>query len=404
MKLHAPLPHLLFLSVFIAAPGGTTFAAAPKAPQSAFKFRTQALIFDYNEACEVADFNKDGHPDISAGEFWYAGPKFDEKRPVRIVGSFSPEYRENNGEHAFDVDRDGWIDIVSGSFMPTEIFWYRNPGKDGLDSGKLWEKRRLVDTQYKCNEASLFHDLDGDGRPEFIVNSWKDDNPLMAWRFGKDADGQPALLPITIGVSAPQSNGHGQGFGDINGDGREDIIFKNGWYERPEKDAMAQPWKVHNDWEFPHACVPMLVADMDKDGKNDVIWADGHNYGMFWEQQKPGGQDGSTNWRHITIDRQYSQLHTMIWADLDNDGQNEIVTGRRLRAHCGKDPGDNEPPVVLAFQWDATRKSFKRHILAEGAGCGLLIRIADLNKDGKNEIVSASKAGTFILWNEGKTK
>ena len=45
---------------------------------------------------------------------------------------------------------------------------------------------------------------------------------------------------------------------DINGDGREDIIFKNGWYERPEKDAMAQPWKVHNDWEFPHACVPML--------------------------------------------------------------------------------------------------------------------------------------------------
>jgi hypothetical protein len=92
----------------------------------------------------------------------------------------------------------------------------------------------------------------------------------------------------------------------------------------------------------------------------------------------------------------------MTWADLDGDGKQEIVTGRRLRAHCGKDPGDNEPPVVLCFQWDAKGKTFKRHLLAEGAGCGLTIRIADLNKDGKPEIVSASKAGTFILWNDGK--
>lgn len=370
------------------------------APPSAYKFRVQALVFDYNEACDVADYNKDGNLDVSAGEFWFAGPKFDEKRPLRVVGSFSPEYRENNGEHAFDADGDGWMDVVSGSFLPTEVFWYRNPGKEGLDSGKLWDKHRLVDTQYKSNEASLFHDLDGDGKPEFIVNSWKDDNPLMAWRFSKGADGQPCLLPITIGTGAPQSNGHGQGFGDINADAREDIIFKNGWYERPDKDVLVQPWKVHNDWEFPHACVPMLVTDVDGDGRNDIIWADGHGYGIYWEQQKAPSADGSTNWRHNTIDRQYSQLHTMTWADLNNDGQREIVTGRRLRAHCGKDPGDNEPPVVLAYAWDAASKTFKRHLLAEGPGCGLVIRIADLDKDGKSEIVSASKAGTFILWNE----
>lgn len=381
----------------LALPAG---AQQKNSPSSAFKFRVQSLVFDFNEACAVADYNNDGNLDVSAGEFWYPGPKFDDKRPLRIVGSFAPEYRENNGEHAFDVDADGWMDIVSGSFLPTEIYWYRNPGKDGLAAGKLWDKRSLVDTQFKSNEASVFHDLDGDGTPEFIVNSWKDDNPLMAWKFAKKADGQPGLLPVTIGVGAPQSNGHGQGFGDVNGDTREDIIFKNGWYERPDKDAMIQPWKLHNDWEFPHACVPMLVTDVDGDGRNDIIWADGHGYGIFWEQQKAPAADGSTNWRHITIDRQYSQLHTMTWADLNNDGKREIVTGRRLRAHCGKDPGDNEPPVVLAYAWDSASKTFKRHLLAEGAGCGLVIRIADLDKDGKNEIISASKAGTFILWNE----
>lgn len=395
MKPNPALPFTLALAVMLPA----AFAAPPAATSAAYKFRVQPLAFDYNEACDVADFDKDGHPDVCAGEFWFPGPKFDEKRPLRVVGSFAPEYRENNGEHAYDVDGDGWVDVVSGSFLPTQVFWYRNPGKEGLASGKLWEKRCLVDTQYKSNEASLFHDLDGDGQPEFIVNSWKDDNPLMAWRFGKGGDGEPVLLPVTIGAAAPQSNGHGQGFGDINGDGREDVIFKNGWYERPAENFMTQPWAVHNDWQFPHACVPMLVTDVDGDGRNDIIWSDGHGYGIFWEQQKLPASDG-TNWRHHTIDRQYSQLHTMTWADLDNDGQREVVTGRRLRAHCGKDPGDNEPPVVLAYVWDAGSKTFKRHLLAEGAGCGLVIRIADLNQDGKSEIISASKAGTFVLWNE----
>jgi len=82
----------------------------------------------------------------------------------------------------------------------------------------------------------------------------------MAYRFGRDSQGVPILIPWVIQPGAPFVNGHGIGFGDINGDGREDIIYGNGWYERPV-DATSRPWKRHADWTYPQASAPMIVVN-----------------------------------------------------------------------------------------------------------------------------------------------
>src|SRR5687767_3651609 len=117
----------LVLAMLVAAPDVMTGAANPKkaAKQQApgLKFRVQQLHLDNNEGCAVADYNKDGHLDISAGEFWYAGPDFTAKAPLRKLEVFGEDYLTNNSEHAYDVDADGWIDIVSGSFRDTELSW-----------------------------------------------------------------------------------------------------------------------------------------------------------------------------------------------------------------------------------------------------------------------------------------
>ncbi len=376
---------------------------AKKKGTGGLKWRVQQLNVDNNEGCAVADFDKDGHLDISAGEFWYRGPDFKEKIPLRKLEPFGKDYLSSCGEHAYDVNGDGWPDIVSCAFMDPKIYWYENPGPEGLKKGELWKKHVLIDTGLLQNEWNDMRDMDGDGVPEFIIDSWNEANPMMVYKFAKNDAGEPILKPWVIHEGGTGTNGHGFGYGDLNGDGREDILFGLGWYERPAGDPTKEQWKLHSDWNFPHASTPMIVTDLNGDGKKDIIWGHGHNYGLWWEEPMDKNKDGSTNWRHHLIDDRFSQAHALVWEDIDNDGQPELITGRRVRAHSGNDPGDNEPGCLYYYKWDKAKQKFQKFTIAEnGPGSGLQIRVADLNGNGWKDIVVAGKSGTYILWNEGK--
>ena len=386
-----------------AAPKTAPKAAAKKAAAPTLKFRVQQLHVDNNEGLAVADFDRDGKLDVSAGEFWYAGPDFKTKRPLRKLEPFGKDYMTNCGEHTHDVNGDGFPDIVTGAFMDTKVYWYENPGAAVRTTDALWKQHVLVDTKLAQNEWTDFRDLDGDGQPEYVVNSYGPANALMAYRFGRDAAGAPVLLPWMIQPGAPFVNGHGIGFGDINGDGLEDILYGNGWYERPKTGATTTPWKRHADWTFPHASTPMIVVDLSGDGRNDFIWGHGHNYGLYWEERRDDNKDGSTNWRHYQIDDKVSQNHALVWEDLDRDGQPDLITGRRVRAHSGNDPGDNEPGCLYFYKWNRAERRFSKHLIVDGGpGTGLQIRLADFDGNGWKDIAVAGKSGTHILWNDGK--
>lgn len=354
------------------------------------KFEKRLLAIDPNEACAIADYNNDGHLDFSAGRNWYAGPDF-VARPLREIKEFGKDYLENNGEHPYDVNGDGWIDLISGSFVPPEVYWYENPGKESLALGKLW-KKHLLGTTAKKNEITYLHDIDGDGSPEYIANSWDPKNPQMLWSIVKK-DKAPTLKKHTLGCC----NGHGIGFGDVNGDGLEDLLFGRGWYERPAGDPMTQEWILHEDWEWQHASCPMIVTDLNGDGRNDIIYGNGHNYGLYWmEQLEP--EDGKTVWKRHMIDESWSQAHAVAWVDLNGDGKEELVTGKRVRGHSGKDPGSDEPPAMYYYTWDAKAQTFTRHLIAEDVGTGLFIRTADLDKNGNLDIAVSGKSGTWLLF------
>jgi hypothetical protein len=384
-----------------APPPGKAKAAAKK--PAGLKFRVQQLHVDNNEGCAVADFDRDGHLDVSAGEFWYRGPAFKEQKPLRKLEPFQKDYLTNNGEHAYDVNGDGFPDIVSGSFMEADIAWYQNPGAEGLKSGALWVRHVLINTGLGQNEITLMQDLDGDGRPEVVINSWGPQNPVRAYVFAKDEQGQPILKAWTIQPGGDRVNAHGIGFGDINGDGLMDLVYGTGWYERPKSGATNRPWIRHSDWDFPHASTPMLVVDLNGDGRNDIIWGHGHNYGLFWEERRDDNRDGSTNWKHHTIDDRFSQAHALVWQDIDGDGEPELITGRRFKAHSGGDPGDADPGCMYYYKWNRQTQVFTKYTIAEnGVGTGLQIRVVDLNGDNRPDIVVSGKGGTYVVWNEGK--
>ncbi len=360
---------------------------------------------------QVADFTGNGHLDIFSAEMeWVRGAAAPRWYVWENLDGRGTRWHEhvildaNLGGHealAGDVTGNGRLDVIAGSFIPTEVHWYENPGPEALRLGQTWPQHLLVDTGDSTNEGQLMVDIDGDGRPEWVVNSWRQGVPMRIWRL-VDCPPQPSgaivkLVPSTLGETA---NGHGIGVGDLNGNGLTDVLVGEGWYEQPATDPWNQPWTFHRDWEL-QASLPMLVRDLDGDGRNDLIFGNGHNYGLFWWRNLGPGEDGKIRWKETLIDRGFSQPHSMTFADLDGDGQDELITGKRYFAHNGGDPGGHDPPCLYYYKWDSAAGNFKRFVIDEQrVGTGLQIVAEDLNGNGKVDIAVAGKSGTYLLLQE----
>ena len=367
-------------------------------------FQARLLALDANEGIAAGDIDGDGRTDLVAGRNWFSAKDWS-PRPLRSIEDWNG-YVQSNGDFLFDVNADGRLDVIAGSFLPTEIHWYENPGDEALRLGQQWPQHLLVDTGNTCNEGQMMQDVDGDGRPEWIVNSWKKDVPTVVWRLVEKAEKQTdpqeskdggAKFEMKAHHLGDKANGHGLAVGDISGDGLPDVLVGQGWYEQPGSHPWDTAWKFHDDWEL-HSSIPMIVADLDRDGDGDLIIGNGHDYGLYWWENSATSSDGKIEWVEHEIDRSFSQPHTLAWRDLDGDGAEELITGKRYFGHNGRDPGGMEMPCLYYYRWNAKADEFTRHTIDEGhVGCGLQIVTAKLNDDDRTDIAVAGKSGTYLL-------
>jgi len=368
------------------------------------RFTKKHLMVNPYESCTVADLNRDGKLDIVYGAYWFEGPDF-------VPRSFRPnhvakEYMRANSDHAYDVDKDGWLDVMAGGWREDGIYWYKNPGNSAKESGKPWEMHQpweahLLSKTRGNMEMFALHDFDNDGTPELHSASFREENPVEVWRFTKGADGAPALEPFVLGV---EGGGHGYAFGDVNGDGREDVLCEVGWYERPAGDPFAKPWKFHSETALPDPSCPFVVRDLNKDGRVDIIFGRAHDVGLYWWEQQAPKPDGTTVWKQHVIDESWTQAHAISMADLDGDGQEELIAGKCIWAHNGGDPGVGDPPAIYYYSWNGTTSKFTRHTIAakgEGIALGRQYSVVDLNGDGRLDLTAPSRLGLWVFFNQG---
>lgn len=358
----------------------------------------------YCDGIQTGDINRDGAADVVAGPYWYAGPRFTERHEFYPAVDLEPAKSPSNSMYSFvhDFSGDGWPDIlVLGRVHLHEAAWYENP------RGGSGHWRRHFAFERVRGESPSLVDVDGDNLPELVCHwdnrwgvlrpNWR--RPDEPWHF------EPLLTPRKTG-EWPQFY-HGTGIGDLNSDGRPDLLLNDGWWEQP---ARAGTFWIEHRYRFAaRGGAQMFAYDVDGDGRRDVITSlDGHGWGLAWFRQNSDTRKGMFTQNTIMGDRSeiaqygvaFTQPHALDLADIDGDGLNDIVVGKRMWAHGPN--GDVEPqaaPVLYWFQLqrESGRVRFTPHLVDDRSGVGVQVVAADVNADQRRDILTASKLGTFIF-------
>jgi hypothetical protein len=359
------------------------------------------------EAAGVLDVNNDGKLDIVCGDTWYEAPtwKPHHVRDVKRVGTYYNDF----ATLPLDVNGDGQTDYITVSYFGKDVGWVENPGKN--DAPWTYHEIDLPGS----SEAAATVDLTGDGIPDILPNPVN----VVAWyEVVKKSDGKGFdLKKHDFGT---QAAAHGVGSGDVNGDGRVDLLTPKGWFEAPSNPSY-ESWTWHPEWNLGATGIQILARDVDGDGLPDLVYGMGHDYGLLWQKQGKSAS-GERTWTKGMIDQTIASVHTLLWADIDGDGKaNELVSGKRVYAH-EVEPGATDGSLVAWYHFDPQSKAWVKHLIYQGepaknapekaadrlalrdfpagtAGTGLQMTAIDIDGDGDLDLVCPGKSGLYLFEN-----
>ncbi len=316
----------------------------------------------------VGDISGDGLPDVvNASGDGYRDGIYWYKAPawtktVVDTGSFSTDMQLG------DIDGDGDPDIVitRGIDYGISVWWYENPRPAGNPSTDTWTRHFVANATTHDVELG---DINQDGKLDIVVR-----NNTLTIFFQ-----EPGLTWRSVIIS--QRAWEGSALGDIDHDGDLDIAINSYWYQNPKPggDPRFDTWTervIDTNWP---TSVGVHIRDINADGRNDVLFSPSAGFAgrlSWYETSNPL----TGPWVEHIIDASTECIHTFKTGDIDLDGDIDVVTGEGH--YC------NDPDNISVYLNSGAGLSWNEQIVATTGIHNL--RIADMGSDGDIDIVGSN--------------
>ncbi len=359
--------------------------------------RTSVPLPESIWSVEAVDANADGKLDLIAmGETkvfalvapdWKPQVLFDSKEPKMLYCV------------ALDADGDGDLDLVVGRYR---VPWIEH--RQAKDAGKTADEpkgpdfsiawientRRIgepwplhvIDREFNGIHGLWTGDIDGDGRKDLVADSIM--GPLfaksLAW-FQAPKRGDGAFKRHIITKGGADGRPHYLDVADLNADGRPDLLVGDsggGTFTWWEQGAGAdQPWIKHPIAKE-NGATNLKAADVNGDGVPDVVASCGHGTGVFWFEG-PG-------WKKHIIDATLRDPHALAVGDFDGDGDLDVAV-----ASFGA-------KLVRWYRNDG-KGSFTPHDIDTGNTQEAYdLKTTDLDGDGRLDLILAGRETRNAVW------
>ncbi len=328
---------------------------------------------------------------------------------------------------AADLDQDGDLDVAGVAYGAGAVAWWENLDGDGL----AWV-RHPIDSSFPGAITVRTGDLDGDGDLDVVGGSW-DGAEIAWWRHEAGAD---SWTRFTVAAAADET--HWVDIADFDNDGDADIVaaiaglHTVAWWRNDGGNPVAWTMQVLDDaFAGARSAVPV---DLDRDGRIDIVGAALEGSEVAWWRNL-GGEPVA--WSKQEVSAAFVLAHHVVAGDVDGDGDLDLagtaygLSRLGLWRNQGGDPiqwtreaagalagalvldlrdldGDGRPDLVATsdaedvINWwrnvDGSPREWPEQTVAEGFAGAWPLAVADLDGNGSLDVVAGASETTRVAW------